>query len=60
LRTAPEAHAPAAVGDDDRRLVHDVLAGNAGAFERLVREHQGLCWHIVQRMVRHPEDTREL
>jgi RNA polymerase sigma-70 factor (ECF subfamily) len=40
--------------------VRDVLAGNAGAFERLVREHQGLCWHIVQRMVRHPEDTREL
>ncbi|HEU4991983.1 MAG TPA: sigma-70 family RNA polymerase sigma factor [Luteimonas sp.] len=60
MRTAPEAHAPAAVGDDDRRLVHDVLAGNAGAFQRLVREHQGLCWHIVQRMVRHPEDTREL
>jgi RNA polymerase sigma-70 factor (ECF subfamily) len=60
LRTAPAAHAPAAIGDDDRRLVRDVLAGNAGAFERLVREHQGLCWHIVQRMVRHPEDTREL
>jgi RNA polymerase sigma-70 factor (ECF subfamily) len=60
LRPATAAHAPAAVGDDDRRLVHDVLAGNAGAFERLVREHQGLCWHIVQRMVRHPEDTREL
>ena len=54
------AYAPAAVGDDDRRLVADVIAGRAGAFERLVREHQGLCWHIVQRMVRHPEDTREL
>lgn len=26
----------------------------------LVREYQGLCWHIVQRMVRHPEDAREL
>jgi RNA polymerase sigma-70 factor (ECF subfamily) len=25
-----------------------------------VRAHQGLCWHIVQRMVRHPEDAREL
>ena len=60
MRTAHAAHAPAAVGDDDRRLVSDVLAGRAGAFERLVREHQGLCWHIVQRMVRHPEDTREL
>ena len=60
MRIGGNAHAPAAVGDDDRRLVADVLAGRAGAFEQLVREHQGLCWHIVQRMVRHPEDTREL
>jgi RNA polymerase sigma-70 factor (ECF subfamily) len=60
LRPASAAHAPAAVGDDDRRLVAEVLAGRPGAFERLVREYQGLCWHIVQRMVRHPEDTREL
>lgn len=60
MRDAIATHAPAAVGDDDRRLVAEVLAGNAGAFERLVREHQGLCWHVVQRMIRHPEDTREL
>src|SRR5690606_35674295 len=46
--------------DADRRLVAAVLAGTPGAFERLVREHQGLCWHIVDRMLRHPEDTREL
>jgi RNA polymerase sigma-70 factor (ECF subfamily) len=25
-----------------------------------VRDYQGLCWHVIQRMVRHPEDTREL
>jgi RNA polymerase sigma-70 factor (ECF subfamily) len=37
-----------------------VLGNKPGAFERLVREYQGLCWHVVQRMVRHPEDTREL
>jgi RNA polymerase sigma-70 factor (ECF subfamily) len=37
-----------------------VLANRAGAFEHLVRDYQGLCWHIIQRMVRHPEDTREL
>ena len=46
--------------DDDRSLVTAVLANTPGAFERLVREYQGLCWHIIQRMVRHPEDTREL
>ncbi|MEF9979423.1 MAG: sigma-70 family RNA polymerase sigma factor [Thermomonas sp.] len=46
--------------DADRALVEAVLANRAGAFEQLVREYQGLCWHIIQRMVRHPEDTREL
>jgi RNA polymerase sigma factor (sigma-70 family) len=50
--------------DDTRRpdsdLVDAVLAGRPGAFERLVREHQGLCWHIILRMVRNPEEAREL
>jgi RNA polymerase sigma-70 factor (ECF subfamily) len=41
-------------------LVAAVLAGGRGAFETLVREHQRLCWHIINRMVRHPDDTREL
>jgi len=46
--------------DRDRVLVEAVLARAPGAFEELVRAYQGLCWRIVQRMVRHPEDTREL
>ena len=46
--------------DLDRSLVEAVLAKRAGAFEQLVRDYQGLCWYIIQRMVRHPEDTREL
>jgi RNA polymerase sigma-70 factor (ECF subfamily) len=44
----------------DRVLVDAVLAGDAGAFERLVRRYQGLCWHVVLRMVHHPDDAREL
>lgn len=44
----------------DHALVTAVLAGTPGAFEQLVRSYQGLCWHIVDRMVRHPDDTREL
>lgn len=44
----------------DRALADAVLAGAPGAFERLVRDYQGLCWHVIDRMVRHPEDTREL
>jgi RNA polymerase sigma-70 factor (ECF subfamily) len=44
----------------DLALVGDVLSGKPGAFERLVREYQNLCWHVVDRMVRHPDDTREL
>jgi len=46
--------------DDDRQLVNAVLGQRPGAFEQLVRTYQGLCWHVVQRMVRHPEDAREL
>lgn len=46
--------------DADRALVEAVLAQTPGAFERLVREYQRLCWHVVDRMVRHPDDTREL
>jgi len=54
---------PTASGDpagDDRALVAAVLARAPGAFERLVRQYQGLCWHILLRMARNPEDAREL
>jgi RNA polymerase sigma-70 factor (ECF subfamily) len=44
----------------DRALADAVLAGTPGAFERLVKQYQGLCFHIIQRMVRQPDDTREL
>jgi RNA polymerase sigma-70 factor (ECF subfamily) len=46
--------------NDDRKLVAAVLARAPGAFETLVRDYQGLCWRIINRMVRHPDDTREL
>lgn len=46
--------------EDDRSRVQSVLGNEPGAFDRLVREYQGLCWHIISRMVRNPEDTREL
>lgn len=46
--------------DADRALVEAVLARAPGAFERLVATYQGLCWHIVNRMVRHADDTHEL
>lgn len=44
----------------DRTLVDAVLSGQRGAFDRLVRQYQNLCWYVVDRMVRHPDDTREL
>lgn len=46
--------------DADRALVEAVLEGAPRAFETLVRDYQRLCWHIIDRMVRHPDDTREL
>ena len=45
---------------DDQDLVSAVLARTPGAFERLVARHQKLVWHLVYRMVQHPEDAREL
>jgi RNA polymerase sigma-70 factor (ECF subfamily) len=46
--------------DADRALVRAVLDRKPGAFDQLVRQYQKLCWHVVDRMVRHPDDTREL
>jgi len=58
MRTSPTP--PADCLDADRLLVAAILSRQPGAFEQLVREYQGLCWRVVDRMVRHPEDTREL
>ncbi len=58
MRTSPPP--PADCLDADRLLVAAILSRQPGAFEQLVREYQGLCWRVVDRMVRHPEDTREL
>jgi RNA polymerase sigma-70 factor (ECF subfamily) len=58
-RPSHDTPAQATLGAD-RALVQAVLAGTPGAFEQLVREYQNLCWHVVDRMVRHPDDTREL
>ena len=41
-------------------MVEAVLARRPRAFESLVRQYQGLCWHIIQRMVRDPDDTKDL
>lgn len=45
---------------EDQALVAAVLAGEAGAFEQLVKQYQKLCWHVIHRMVRHNEDTQDL
>lgn len=46
--------------DEDRAQVEAVRAGRPGAFAALVERHQRLVWHLVYRMVRHPDDCREL
>lgn len=45
---------------EDEDLVKEVLARAPGAFERLVARYQNLVWHLVYRMVQHPEDARDL
>jgi RNA polymerase sigma-70 factor (ECF subfamily) len=46
--------------DDDRLLVEGVLARAPRAFEQLIRQYQGLCWHIISRMVANREDARDM
>ena len=45
---------------DEHARVRAVLDRQAGAFEALVRDYQRLCWQIVFRMVRVPDDARDL
>lgn len=45
---------------EDQTLVRAVLAGDSTAFAQLVERHQRLVWHLVYRVVQHPEDAREL
>jgi RNA polymerase sigma-70 factor (ECF subfamily) len=52
--------APTESPDADRALVEAVLARAPRSFEELISRYQGLCWHIVLRMVRNPEDARDL
>ena len=46
--------------DEDKALVDAVMAGESGAFERLVTQYQNLVWHVVYRMVRHTQDAQDL
>lgn len=46
--------------EEDQSLVTAILNGEAGAFERLVSLYQKLCWHVVYRMVKHPQETQDL
>lgn len=46
--------------NDDMAMVAAVRNNVRGAFERLVRAHQGLVWHVVHRLVQQPEDARDL
>ena len=45
---------------EDHAIVAAVLTGESGAFERLIKRHQALVWHLVHRMVSNSEDAREL
>lgn len=54
------ADSPEVLRHRDCALVEAVLADVPGAFEQLVSDYQKLCWHVIDRMVRHPDDTREL
>jgi len=45
---------------EDRDMVAAALARAPGAFAALVSRHEKLVWHVIYRMVQHPEETRDL
>lgn len=47
-------------GANDAALVREVIEGHVDAFEILVRRHQRPVYSAVLRMVRDPEDARDL
>ena len=49
-----------ATQDADRKLVEAVLDNRAGAFEQLVRNYQGLCWHVIQSLLDNIGDGHDL
>lgn len=47
-------------GADDAALVREVVEGHVDAFETLVRRHQRPVYTAILRMVRDPEEARDL
>lgn len=46
--------------ETDQDIVTAVLANRPGAFACLLTRYQRLVWHIIIRMVKHPDDADEL
>ena len=46
--------------DDDAQLVRQCREGDERGFEALVRRYQGPVYHVALRMVRDPEEARDL
>jgi RNA polymerase sigma-70 factor (ECF subfamily) len=46
--------------EDDKRVVRKVRSGDVDAFEILVRRYEKPVYHAVRRLVRDPEDARDV
>lgn len=46
--------------ETDQDIVNAVLANRPGAFARLLGRYQRMVWHMIVRMVHHPDDADEL
>ena len=45
---------------DERELVRKVLFGETGAFERLVTQYEKLVLHVVDRIIRQPDNVADV
>jgi RNA polymerase sigma-70 factor (ECF subfamily) len=48
------------VADSDEHLIKDALAGNQRAYEELLSRHRQSIYHVIFKIVRHPEEANDL
>jgi RNA polymerase sigma-70 factor (ECF subfamily) len=60
IDTKPYAPGERALEDEDLGLVHAAKAGDADAFEHLLRKHQASVFRIAQHITRSREDAEEV
>jgi RNA polymerase sigma-70 factor (ECF subfamily) len=48
------------VHEEDRKLIHQTLAGNEAAFKKLMEKYRGSVFHLVYKMIENREEAEDI